>query len=134
MKFALVSKKSKTSSVNFFNYKTTVFVFKKYQNFIDFKFNFKPVIIRKFSSDLLGEKHFTTIIQQYLPNSFINFKKRILFDNCFVCFFVNSYSDSWRGELTRHSARLCWEDSLHHALTDHHYHSPRSSNFWRDSK
>tara|TARA_B100000780_G_C21111921_1_gene449417 strand:+ start:1851 stop:2321 length:471 start_codon:yes stop_codon:yes gene_type:complete len=91
MKFALVSKKSKTSSVNFFNYKTTVFVFKKYQNFIDFKFNFKPVIIRKFSSDLLGEKHFTTIIQQYLPNSFINFKKRILFDNCFVCFFVNSY-------------------------------------------
>ena len=91
MKFALVSKKSKTSFVNFFNYKTTVLVFKKYQNFIDFKFNFKPVIIGKFSSDLLGEKHFTTIIQQYLPNSFINFKKRILFDNCFVCFFVNSY-------------------------------------------
>jgi len=53
MKFVLVSKKSKTSSVNSFNYKTTVFVFKRYQNFIDFKFNFKPIIIGKFSFDLL---------------------------------------------------------------------------------
>ena len=91
MKFILISKKSKTSSINSFNYKTTVFVFKKHQNFIDFKFNFKPIIIGKFSFDLLWKKHFSTVIQQYLSNSFINLKKRILFDNCFVCFSVNSY-------------------------------------------